>query len=308
MAKQRRSYDAASTWFSIKRQHDFQSLDRRLPLTVPRPFLTFALLFWLLLAQSNTAQTGNQGARKFDEFGDALVTDIKARADNFAIELQNNPETKGFVIVYRSRRDLPGISYRYAHRIRDYLVMTRGIPDTSVVVIDGGEADCLSQELWIVPPGTTLTPRSDAYQRNFVDKDSAQKFDEVTWGGDDLSPGIWAGELEAYATALRNQPRARAYLIAYGGYYVQHVSYKEDGRWKRSSQIDRDPPGTARKALRQAWGLLVREYHFLPSRIHLTDGGYRKWGGIELWIVPRSEHWPIPTPNSFPLKRAQRRK
>jgi hypothetical protein len=267
------------------------------------------LLSWVLLAQSNTtAQSGNQAARKFDEFGDALVTDIKARADNFAIELQNNPVAKGFIIVYRSRRDLPGISYRYAHRIRDYLVMTRGIPNARVVAIDGGESDCLVQEFWIVPPGTTLTPRSDAYQRNFVDKDSAQKFDELSWGGDDLSPEIWAAELEAYAAALRDQPRARACVIAYGGYYVQHVSYEEDGRWKRSSQIDRDPPGTARKVLRQARRLLVREYHLVPSRIHLTDGGYRKWGGIELWIIPRGEHLSIPTPNSFPPKRAQRAK
>jgi hypothetical protein len=267
---------------------------------------TLVLFFFFLVGQAQTsAQISDHVARKFDEFGDALVTDIKARADNFAIELQNNPAAKGFIIVYRARRDVPGISYRYAHRIQDYLVMTRGIEKTRVVAVDGGEADCLSQEFWIVPPGTTPTSRSDAYQRNFVDVDSAQKFDEVTWGGDDLAPGLSSEALEAYATALRAQPRARAHLIAYAGYYVQRGLYEEDGKQKRYSQIDRDPPGTARKVLRQAQRLLVKEYHFSPSRIRLTDGGYRKWGSIELWVVPRGEHAPIPTPNSFPPKRVR---
>lgn len=268
------------------------------------------LLFASLIAVaggSASAQTKNDVARKFDEFGDALITDIKARADNFAIELQNNPTAKGFIIVYRSRRDVPGISYRYAHRIQDYLVNSRGIEKARVVAIDGGEADCLSQEFWIVPPGTTLTPRSDAYQRNFTDIDSAEKFDEFTWGGDDLAPGVWSDELEAYATALRAQPRARAYVIAYEGYYVQRT-YERDGKRRRYSRIERDPPGTARKVLRQAQRLLVREYHFSPSRIRLTNGGYRKWDSLELWIVPRGEHAPIATPNSFPPKRAPRRK
>jgi hypothetical protein len=272
------------------------------------PAIPLLLLFSLTAQIIASAQTKNDVARKFDEFGDALVTDIKARADNFAIELQNNPAAKGFIVVYRSRRDVPGISYRYAHRIQNYLVMARGIEKARVIAIDGGEADCLRQEFWIVPPGTTLTPRSDAYQRNFTDTDSVQKFDELTWGGDDLAPGVWSEELEVYATALRAQPGARAYVIAYGGYYVQRGSYEENGKQRRYSQIDRDPPGTVRKVLKQAQRLLVREYHFSPSMIRLTNGGYRKWGGIELWIVPRGKHAPIPTPNSFPPKRTRRQK
>ena len=57
--------------------------------------------------------------------------------------------------------------------MEDYLVNSRGIETERVVAIDGGEANSFAQELWIVPPGTAPTPRSDAYQRNFVDTDSA---------------------------------------------------------------------------------------------------------------------------------------
>jgi hypothetical protein len=44
------------------------------------------------------AQNKTSAARKFDEFGDILLTDIKARLDGFALQLQNEPETRGFII------------------------------------------------------------------------------------------------------------------------------------------------------------------------------------------------------------------
>jgi hypothetical protein len=188
-----------------------------------------------------------------------------------------------------------------------YLVASRGIEKERVVAVDGGEADSLSQELWIVPPGTAPIPRSDAYQRNFVDTDFVRKFDEFTWGSDDSAPGVYAEQLEAYATTLRAEPNARAYVIAYSGYYTQRTSWVEDGKRNRSVQTYRDPAGSALMVLRQARRLLLKDFQISPSQIHLVNGGYRKRGGLELWIVPRGEHAPIATPNSFPARRKRRR-
>jgi hypothetical protein len=269
---------------------------------ISRLILAASVLFFLfsLAPIKTSSQANNKSARKFDEFGDILMTDIKARADNFAVQLQNEPTAKGFIVVYRSRRDLPGISYRYANRMRDYILNTSGVADERLVALDGGEADCLRQELWIVPPGTTITPRADAYQRHFEETNYAQKFDEVFWGGEDYPTGIWEGDLEAYAARLRAQPRAIAHVIVYAQFDVERQSYEEDGKQKSSVQLYRDPPGTARKVLRQAQRLLTRRFHLSPNRIQLVDGGYRRSGAVELWIVPRGEHAPIPTPNSFP--------
>ncbi len=266
------------------------------------------LVLFLTVATSQfaSAQTENQAAQKVDEFGDILITDIKARLDNFAIQLQNSPRSKGFILVYRSRRDLPGLSYRYAHRMESYLVSTRGLEKERVVAVDGGEADCLRQELWIVPLGTAPTTRSDAYPRHFVDTDSARKFDEFTWGGEDAAPGVHAEELEAYAAALRAEPQARAYLIAYSGYYRQREQWEEDGKSKQRVQTYSDPPDTTRKVLSQARRLLAKTYLLSPTRIRLIDGGHRKLGALELWIVPPGEHAPIATPNSFPSRRQVR--
>ena len=166
---------------------------------------------------------------------------------------------------------------------------SRGIAKERVIAVDGGEADCLRQQLWIAPAGTAPPVPTDAYQRNFVDTDSARKFDEFSWGGEDRSSDVSADDLEAYAAALRAEPRARAHVIAYNGRYMA------------------DPPGAARKLLTRLQRLLTKEFHFSPSRIQLIDGGYRSWGTLELWILPPGGYPPVPTPNAFPPGRARRK-
>jgi hypothetical protein len=253
------------------------------------------------LAQS---QSSTQAARKFDEFGDIYLTDIKARLDNFAIRLQNEPETRGFIIVYRSRRDLPGLSSRLTTRMRNYLVDLRGISAERLVTVDGGIASALVQELWIVPVGATPTPRGDAYSNQFVDTESAWKFDEYYYA---LPNGVdeYAGDsLEAFAEALRKQPNSQAYIVAYPQYYIERWELNEGRRKIRTRQrISKDRPGTALKMLKEVKADLVKRYRVAPSRIKVVNGGYRKQRQIELWIVPRGEHPPIPTPNAFPKKR-----
>jgi hypothetical protein len=232
-----------------------------------------------------------QGARKFDEFGDIYLTDIKARLDNFAIQLQQEPTARGFIIIYRSRRDLVGLNTRLAARMKYYLVNLRGIDSSRVVTVDGGTADCLTQELWIVPSGATPTPRNDAHSNQFIDTDSAWKFDEYYYPLlEDYDEGdAYAGNsLDAFADALAKYPRTLAYIIAYPQYT----------RERRA-----DPPKTSARMLRAVKGDLVTSYKIAPSRIRLMNGGYRKLRQIELWVVPRGEHAPIATPNSFPKRR-----
>jgi hypothetical protein len=111
------------------------------------------------------AQEGGQAASKVDEFiGEVDSGDLKARLDNYAIELQNQPNAFGHVIVYRSRRDPPGVSQRYALLARDYLVNQRGIARSRLVTADGGRSGCLMYELWIVPPGAAPPERRFTYK------------------------------------------------------------------------------------------------------------------------------------------------
>jgi hypothetical protein len=91
--------------------------------------------------------------RKIDEYGNIRFNDEKARLDNFAIELQNDPTAQGYVIAYGGRRGRAGEAQRRADRAKDYLVNTRGIDPSRIVTVDGGYREDLTVELWLVPSG-----------------------------------------------------------------------------------------------------------------------------------------------------------
>ncbi|HEX6624526.1 MAG TPA: hypothetical protein VF064_12505 [Pyrinomonadaceae bacterium] len=109
--------------------------------------------------QTAQAQTGilvqyiRQTPRRFDEFPSVAFDDDKARLDNLAVELQNNPTAVGYIIAYAGRRSRPGHADRMGTRAADYLVNTRGINRNRLVVVNGGTRENNTYELWLVPQG-----------------------------------------------------------------------------------------------------------------------------------------------------------
>jgi hypothetical protein len=91
--------------------------------------------------------------RKFDEYYDIARNDEKARLDNFAIQLQQEPGSVGYVIVYPSRKAGDTQAQARATRITDYLVNTRGIDSHRVVITMGPAREGWMFELWVVPEG-----------------------------------------------------------------------------------------------------------------------------------------------------------
>jgi hypothetical protein len=89
-------------------------------------------------------------ARKFDEYGNIRFNDEKARLDNYAIQLQNEPGSSGTILVYGS---CAGEAQQRGDRAKDYLVNTRGIEAGRITVVDGGCRADLAVQLWIVPQG-----------------------------------------------------------------------------------------------------------------------------------------------------------
>ncbi|HYE13500.1 MAG TPA: PEGA domain-containing protein [Pyrinomonadaceae bacterium] len=109
-------------------------------------------------AQAATAVTGirpPEGPKRFDEFPSVAFDDDKARLDNLAIELQNNPGASGYIISYAGRRSRAGEAERMNRRAAQYLTSTRGISAGRVVTINGGYRESNSYEIWIVPQGAT---------------------------------------------------------------------------------------------------------------------------------------------------------
>src|SRR4030095_14313235 len=217
---------------------------------LPRLLLTTVLVLVLLLTGTRTtpAQQFAPLARRFDEFGDVQYSDLIARLDNFAVSLQSQPETLGFIVVYRTRRDLAGLSHSLAFVSQDYIVMTRGLQKERLITVDGGVAGCLTQELWIVPRGKTPTPRSDAYGTTFQYSDSAWKFFEYQYDTQEEWTRLGYGRLnnsnpdhlEAYANEVKKNPRYLACLIAYAQYNSrrQMVDHRGDYDPRPATRLD----------------------------------------------------------------------
>ena len=92
---------------------------------------------------------------QFDVCCSCSFDDQKARLDNLAVTLQNDPTATTYVIAYGGRTSRIGTADLLGTRARDYLVTHRGIDQSRITVLNGGfrEEDCV--ELWIVPSGAT---------------------------------------------------------------------------------------------------------------------------------------------------------
>ena len=110
-------------------------------------------------------QPAGGDARKFDEYSNLPFSDEKARLDNFAIHLQQNePQFKGYIIVYVGPRARSGTAQARAKRAKDYLVKVRGIEAARIVTIEGGHRDRLEVELYALP--SSLSPPTPKPYRN----------------------------------------------------------------------------------------------------------------------------------------------
>ena len=109
--------------------------------------------------------------RAIDEYGDIPFEDEKARLDNFAIEVQNNPTWKGQITCYGGRVGREGEARRRCSRAKGYLSGYRHIPAEQIVTVDGGYREELTVVLWVVPPGAAQpqpSPTVDASEVRFV--------------------------------------------------------------------------------------------------------------------------------------------
>jgi len=94
---------------------------------------------------------------RFDEYGNIRFNDEKARLDNYAIQLQNQTGSQGYIVAYGT---CEGQGQTRADRAKNYLVNTRGIEAGRITTLDGGCRADLAVELWIVPTGATAPAAS----------------------------------------------------------------------------------------------------------------------------------------------------
>jgi hypothetical protein len=94
-------------------------------------------------------------ARKFDEYSSVSRMNEEARLDNFRVQLQGEPDSQGYVIIYG-----PHSVSEHLRLVRKFLFERRGIAPPNVVLVNGGYNKQPKVELWMVPTGAT-PPKPD---------------------------------------------------------------------------------------------------------------------------------------------------
>jgi hypothetical protein len=114
---------------------------------------TFAPACCVLLLAVN-ASFAQADATRFIEakyYGCEIELSILNR---FLGQLQNQPELRGYIIVYAAREgSRVNTALAYGERMKKYLVTSPDFDRARVTVIDGGFREKLSYELWLASPG-----------------------------------------------------------------------------------------------------------------------------------------------------------
>jgi len=222
-------------------------------------------------AQGGQAEGDAPRARKIDEFGHARGCDHGARLDNFAIELQNQPDATGHVIAYGPAGEGSGTAEFRMSITRDYLVEARGIAPERVTTFNGGRYKNRHEsfvEFWLVPAGAEA-PTPAAYRNDVVRFNGkfseSEAWDSFAWG-EAMGPPVGDSNLAGFADVLKSQPETRAYVVAFNG------AESAPGAWRRVAE-------------REAAAL--KRYGIADERVRIIFAGYDEKLKMQLWALPK---------------------
>ena len=242
--------------------------------------LAAALLVPVNTCAQEATQSPGAAARKFDEFTRVGGCEHSARLDNFAIQLQQEPEATGYLIAYGPEGDGSGTGNFRLSVSKDYLVNSRGIDPERIKTIYGGrykEMDESVSELWIAPPGAAA-PETVEYENKgslFTGKFTEHEaWDGILLeSGESTGPPVGDVTAASFADMLRLQPKTYAYIVVYEG--------------------DESAPGAWGRISARASDSLQGGYGIPSDRIKIIFGGYDKRAKVQLWILPTDAPPPV---------------
>ena len=97
---------------------------------------------------------------KFDAYGDIKFKVEKARLDNFAIQLLNDPLSSGYILAIAGQETFPNEATDRLDRAKTYLVNVREIDPNRVITLDCGFTEDLTVQLFVAPLGSSPPPCS----------------------------------------------------------------------------------------------------------------------------------------------------
>ena len=246
-----------------------------------RQLFRLILLVSLLSAgiQFAVCQETKPAARMIDTYGWMIADNAGGHADNFAMRLEREPDSYGYVVCYGPQGAGSGTAEYILQSLRSYLVQLRGIDADRINQVNGGTFDEPKQvrvELWIVPLGEA-PPEPSHYNNkalSFSGKFVEYQTSDARGEGEDGGPPMGSVEIASFAEMLRNREDSVAYLVAY--------SYPNNsiGLWRRATDLIQDD---------------LARYGISPDRIKVIYGGQKRpvkdqpidEALVQFWILPK---------------------
>ena len=260
--------------------------------------ILLALTLLALLSPHALSQTDatRPAPKPFDAFGDVVYeTEWLARLDALAVEMNNNPQTKLYIVAYGVPNRLPGRPLRRANWAYGVLTKGRGLDPTRVEVVFGGYRDDVKYEHWLIPPGEELPVKPFDFAAALTREKSAYRFDlfslydPASDADYDGSYGEYLddrGRYQPLALALRQDPAARGLIIVY--------------------RSRRNRVGEDRRLAANIKRSILKAHALAPERVVAIGGGRREFRNVEVWLVPPGASLPKPTPDTRPTPRKKR--
>jgi hypothetical protein len=129
---------------------------------------TFYSIVLILCFISPDAWASAPATEVFDRYGTIGWQDEKARLDNLAIFLMENPKFVGYIFVWAGRQACPGEAQARAQRAKKYLVEYRRIGWSRVIWKDAGFRDEGETILQPFLPGNRLPEFDSLVKRDEV--------------------------------------------------------------------------------------------------------------------------------------------
>jgi hypothetical protein len=107
--------------------------------------------------------------RPFDEYGDIRFEDEKARLDNFAIQITNEPLAIGQILMFAGRETYEDEAAERLARAKSYMVNVRGVDQNRILTNDCGFRGDLSIRLVMIPAGIAPLTCDDSLQVPFAE-------------------------------------------------------------------------------------------------------------------------------------------
>jgi hypothetical protein len=250
-----------------------------------------ATLGLLLAAASVCAQgrsAGGPQARKVDEFGRLHGCSGGARLDNFAIELTNEPGSKGYIVAHDSANKLRGTAHVWGTYFLSYFLEIRGIEESRFVLVDAADVsgDELQMELWLVPEGAeppTFKPPGKKEARPFNGKYVGMSvFSDTTfYDTDGYEAGSFGDSIiyTGYTELLKKQPDSQGYLVVYSPPGAAPGFWHRAGT-REQQKLTRDGLASGRLTIINGGALPPKKK---AAKVE-AEADEEVYGKVELWV------------------------